>query len=578
MIVGPGIIIGPGIALSETAGPPPPPPPSPPVANFSGTPLSGTQPLTVNFTDSSTGSPTSYAWDFTNSGNTDSTSQNPSYVYNTAGTYSVKLTATNSGGSNSLTRTNYVTVNPNENLPQPQWPNDDFASGTTGWTAFNNQVFWSGVTTLAGYPTPTLPDPLPYSPNQVNFSGWSITPTFSSSLVSDIPVESTGQSVSLVLGDGFLNEASRGGTPYGPAIFSNYFVAFNAGDYCAFNWRAVSNTDAFSIYAYMVNVDTGATISLLRSTAPNLTFSTSWRTATILVPTTGNYKFVFVTGSWDSTRGLAIGATFYINNIQRFPASPQGQELFTTAGTYSWTAPAGVTSVSVACVGGGGGGSGGGRGSGGGGGGLGWKNNITVVPGQSYTVVVGAGGTGGNGANGVAGGNSYFIDNTTVMGGGGQGGVFAANVSGGTGGTFVGTKGGRGGRGGKSSATFNLAGGGGGGGAGGYNNTNTAYGTGGDQGGSNGFNGASGGGGGGWASGTSNGFGGGVGLKGQGFDGVRGSGSAATAGSDGTGQLYGGGGGGNGLTAGSGFNGAVGAVRIMWGINRLYPTFNTADV
>jgi hypothetical protein len=94
-------------------------------------------------------------------------------------------------------------------------------------------------------------------------------------------------------------------------------------------------------------------------------------------------------GSVRGTRILAVAPV---------PAAA-GQAEFTTPGTYSWTAPAGVTSVSVVCIGAGGAGT---RGTspsdenqlrqGGGAGGLGWKNNIPVTPGQSYTVVVGAGG------------------------------------------------------------------------------------------------------------------------------------------------------------------------------------------
>ena len=73
-----------------------------------------------------------------------------------------------------------------------------------------------------------------------------------------------------------------------------------------------------------------------------------------------------------------------------------GQIVFSQAGTHSWTAPAGVSAVSVVCVGGGGGGAGGdgARPTGGGGGaGLGYKNNYAVNGGSSYTVVVGDGGT-----------------------------------------------------------------------------------------------------------------------------------------------------------------------------------------
>ena len=90
-----------------------------PTADFTGSPTSGLAPLAVNFTDNSTGydQPLSYEWDFDNDGLIDSTVQNPSYTYNTTGIYTVSLTATDSDGSaNSLTRTDYITV---DACPEP---------------------------------------------------------------------------------------------------------------------------------------------------------------------------------------------------------------------------------------------------------------------------------------------------------------------------------------------------------------------------------------------------------------------------------------------------------------------------
>lgn len=92
-----------------------------------------------------------------------------------------------------------------------------------------------------------------------------------------------------------------------------------------------------------------------------------------------------------------------------------GQEEFLEQGTYTWVCPPGVTKVSACCVGAGGGGYSSWANPAGGGGGLGWKNNISVSPGQSYTVVVGARGQ----RNSSDGGDSYFIDRATVGGGGG---------------------------------------------------------------------------------------------------------------------------------------------------------------
>jgi PKD repeat protein len=81
-----------------------------PTAAFSGSPTNGNAPLTVQFTDQSSGSPTAWEWDFQNDGSVDSTQQNPSFVYTNPGTYSVKLTASNSSGANSLTKTGYINV------------------------------------------------------------------------------------------------------------------------------------------------------------------------------------------------------------------------------------------------------------------------------------------------------------------------------------------------------------------------------------------------------------------------------------------------------------------------------------
>ena len=73
-------------------------------------------------------------------------------------------------------------------------------------------------------------------------------------------------------------------------------------------------------------------------------------------------------------------------------------EIWSSQGTYSWTCPAGVTSVQAICIGAGGGGAAG-PSSGGCGGGAGYASGsaVPVTPGDSYTVVVGAGGQGAGG-------------------------------------------------------------------------------------------------------------------------------------------------------------------------------------
>ena len=79
-----------------------------PVAAFSGTPTSGSAPLTVQFTDASTGSITSRSWSFGDG--TTSTSTNPSKVYSNPGQYTVTLTVTGLDGVTTDSDTTQVTL------------------------------------------------------------------------------------------------------------------------------------------------------------------------------------------------------------------------------------------------------------------------------------------------------------------------------------------------------------------------------------------------------------------------------------------------------------------------------------
>ena len=302
-----------------------------------------------------------------------------------------------------------------------------------------------------------------------------------------------------------------------------------------------------------------------------------------------------------------------------------GQQEFTTPGTYSWTAPAGVTSVCVVAVGGGGG-AGLYNGGGGGGGALAYKNNISVTPGQSYTVIVGAAGTNGTvPASGIpllltSGGDSSFSNGSiTLIAGGGK---FGKTVFGTTndGSGFYGQTGGAGG---VPSGTYD---GGGAGGAGGTAlSTGAFFSSGG--GGAGGYSGVGGTGGGGLTDATSGvggsggggqrrafdnlptdiggGGGGGVGIYGLGSSGSAGvtgstGGSGGSGGNNGfspatvlergTGGGYGGGGGSNtgqqlysptrnpGIDNGLCGDGSGGAVRIIWGAGRAFPSTNTNNM
>ncbi|MCB9459845.1 MAG: PKD domain-containing protein [Anaerolineaceae bacterium] len=100
--------LGPGGQSSTTASITASQPVNAPVAGFNVSPASGDAPLTVQFTNTTTGDVTGYSWDFNNDGIPDSTAQSPSFTFLNAGTYTVRLAATGPGGTTTAQKT--VTV------------------------------------------------------------------------------------------------------------------------------------------------------------------------------------------------------------------------------------------------------------------------------------------------------------------------------------------------------------------------------------------------------------------------------------------------------------------------------------
>jgi PKD repeat protein len=123
-------------------------------ADFDIQPPSGPAPLAVTFTDKSTGSPTAWAWDFTNDGTVDATTPTASHTYTTPGTYSVKLTVTNAAGPAYVVKT-VVVGQPNCIVPS-----------LTGVRRSQADSKWTG----AGFTKANLTD----SPGAPSGNGWTI--------------------------------------------------------------------------------------------------------------------------------------------------------------------------------------------------------------------------------------------------------------------------------------------------------------------------------------------------------------------------------------------------------------------
>lgn len=109
--------------------------PPPPVASFTWTQQQGT--TSVQFTDASTGAPTSWSWDFGDSAG--STEQNPSHDYAGTGSFTVTLTAVNSGGSS--TSTQIVTL-PAAPVASFTWAQQSGTSVRFTDTSIGNPTAW----------------------------------------------------------------------------------------------------------------------------------------------------------------------------------------------------------------------------------------------------------------------------------------------------------------------------------------------------------------------------------------------------------------------------------------------------
>lgn len=131
-------------------------------AQFTSDLTSGPVPLTVHFTDQSTGNPASWNWDF-GDGASD-TVQNPVHIYDQVGTYSVKLTISDGIQFYALEKKNYITVSVNYNgcdtlhfpLPEPLTYYILLKNNiSTGYVSGNNAY---GDKAIADYFDNTSPD------------------------------------------------------------------------------------------------------------------------------------------------------------------------------------------------------------------------------------------------------------------------------------------------------------------------------------------------------------------------------------------------------------------------------------
>jgi flagellin-like hook-associated protein FlgL len=206
------------------------------------------------------------------------------------------------------------------------------AAGDTsvaGWQVVNQPVRMGGASMIAGFPTPADATPTGAEPAFVNQNA-----KFSTSLISSgLPA---GSSLGLNMVSTNISTPSYG-VVHGPYVVSEQPVPLDAGSSVSFDWKAQGGADSYDVYAYLLNTDTGQTINLLNRTGT----TSNWTTSTTTVPQAGNYKFVFISGTYDQTGGTIAGAQLSIDNVrvngsaEAYEPSTQDIDALTALVTYS---------------------------------------------------------------------------------------------------------------------------------------------------------------------------------------------------------------------------------------------------
>lgn len=213
------------------------------------------------------------------------------------------------------------------------------------------------------------------------------------------------------------NSAGGGGANNLAGYIANFRIVKGTGLYTTQFTPSITAANIANTQL-LLSVSSSATY-LTDSSVNNFSFTNTGVVYSTLVPSVPGTPAYYTTQYFNS--GLNIPYGDITANVSAYSA-----QTYTAPGTYTWTVPAGVYSITLGAVGAGGGGvqksSGG---NGGNGGNVAYYNSYTVTPGDTYTIVVGAGGAPGA-VFGITGGSTYMTRSTSnvaiLVAGGGAGG------------------------------------------------------------------------------------------------------------------------------------------------------------
>jgi PKD repeat protein len=248
-----------------------------PVAAFGSSATTGTTPATIQFTDSSTNTPTSWVWSFGDGGT--STVQHPSHIYTTAGSYTVTLTATNAGGSNTVSKASYITVTNAATAPVAS-----FYSATTSGTipltiqfadlSTNTPTSWTW--SFGDGVTSTLQNPA-----HIYTTAGSYTVTLTATNAGGS--NTVSQAAYITASDAEPVASFTSNVTSGTAPFSVLFTDTSTNTPTSWTWAfgdGGSSTEQNPVYEYESAGTYTVTLTAANSAGSNTTYTSSYITAT----------------------------------------------------------------------------------------------------------------------------------------------------------------------------------------------------------------------------------------------------------------------------------------------------------
>src|SRR5713226_3806662 len=316
-----------------------------PTANFTGSPTMGIWPLTVSFTDKSTGTITTGFWDFGDGATINTAASGVMHTYNQAGTNTVSLTVSGPVGNDTLTRPSYILVTnlpPQLSLSPPSLNFGPLVIGQTSTQSF--QLVNTGGPTLNGSAATMLPfaiqsgSPFSLTPGQTGLVAVSFSPTNAASFSNLVVFTSNGgNSSNSVTGTG-LTPAQLAVTPPGldfgtvavGASAQASFVVTNLGGAALTNGVATISPGPFTIisgtpFALPGFGATNLVVRFAPTNAANFTNklvvttgnggnSTNTLTGTAALAPTANFTGSPTMGTWPLTVSFTDKSTGTITN------------------------------------------------------------------------------------------------------------------------------------------------------------------------------------------------------------------------------------------------------------------------